>query len=175
MTAVPDLSVLLLVGMLMVSALYHRFPWNSYRTVAWWRQADHAMIALFIAGTYGPVTLGAGHDTRSYVVLIVCWITAAAVNILWINHPRWLSVTIYLLLGWVALVNIDKLHESLSTPVQVLIVLGGLIYSAGAIAYAVKRPNISPRWFGFHEVFHAATIVAAGFHHVAIWLIILGT
>ncbi|RIX36107.1 Hly III family transporter [Corynebacterium falsenii] len=166
----------LLVCMLSVSALYHRFPWRTEGAVAGWRRADHSMIALFIAGTYGPVIIGANTDARSWIVLGVAWVAAlaaVALNILWITHPRWLSVSVYLILGWTALADLGNLSRGLGPAVLVLIIIGGIIYTAGAVAYALKWPNISVRWFGFHEVFHAATILAAGFHHIAIWLIVL--
>ncbi|HIW95601.1 MAG TPA: hemolysin III family protein [Candidatus Corynebacterium gallistercoris] len=169
---------LLLVAMLSVSALYHRFPWRSEAAVAAWRRADHAMIALFIAGTYGPVLLGASTSAHTLFTLGVAWVAAIAaviLNIVWITHPRWMSVSIYLLLGWIGLADITSLATRLSTATLILILSGGAVYTAGAISYALKRPNFSERWFGFHEVFHAATIIAAGIHHVAVWLTVLGS
>ncbi|MGN0096900.1 MAG: hemolysin III family protein [Corynebacterium sp.] len=168
---------LCLAGMLGVSALYHRVPWKSEGSVQWWRRADHAMIAIFIAGTYGPVFIGADAPGNRTPILVLCWVTAlaaVAVNILWINHPRWLSVSIYLCLGWIALLGMKILWAGLTVPELVLIITGGAIYSLGALVYALKWPTISEHWFGFHEVFHAGTIIAAGLHHIAIWMIVLG-
>ncbi|WP_202616710.1 PAQR family membrane homeostasis protein TrhA [Corynebacterium neomassiliense] len=178
-----DLSVatvvysLCLAGMLAVSATYHRFPLRSESSVQGWRRADHSMIAVFIAGTYGPVFIGADAPGDKAPIFIVCWslaLVAVAMNIFWIDHPRWLSVAVYLGLGWVAVFGMDMLTAGLSTTELVLILVGGFIYSAGALCYALKWPNISEKWFGFHEMFHAGTIVAAGLHHIAIWMIVLG-
>ena len=174
LTAATAVYVACLIGMLGVSATYHRFPWRSERAIGAWRRADHSMIAIFIAGTYGPVCIGA-RDGNPWL-LVACWITAlvaVAVNLFWIDHPRWVSVPLYLILGWLAIFDFDALKTGLSTPVLVLIVVGGIIYSLGAIGYGFRQPNLNKRWFGFHEVFHAATIVAAGLHNIAIWLIII--
>ena len=176
LTLATIVYVILLVGMLTVSALYHRYPWRTDAAVAAWRRADHAMIALFIAATYGPVVLAADHTTMAGWLLLACWVLAIGaviLNLVWITHPRWLGVGVYFGLGWIAVIDIGALISGLSTAVLTLILLGGLVYTAGALSYALKRPNISDRWFGFHELFHAATIVAAGLHHIAIWLIIL--
>lgn len=166
-----------LVAMLGVSGLYHRAPWRSEGAVRGWRRADHSMIAIFIAGTYGPVTVST-FDTFAdgQWVLLVCWIAAlvaVAINVFWIGHPRWLDVGIYLALGWLIIFKITDFAREVPTAAGLLIVIGGLIYMVGAISYGLKRPNFSERWFGFHEFFHATTVVAAGLHHVAIWLIVL--
>lgn len=164
-----------LVGMLATSATYHRFPWRSERAVVAWRRADHAAIAVFIAGTYTPVFIGATDSPQRFIILIVCWcaaLLAVALNVVWIDHPRWLSVTVYMVLGWIAVFDLGGLIDGLTVPAMVLILVGGAIYSLGALGYALKWPNPSERWFGFHEVFHAATIVAAGLHHIAIWIIV---
>ena len=176
LTLATIIYVVLLIGMLTVSALYHRFPWRTEAAVAAWRRADHAMIALFIAGTYGPVILAADRTAMAGWLLLACWllaIGAVILNLVWITHPRWLGVAVYFALGWIAVFDFGALASGLSTAVLVLILVGGGVYTAGAISYALQRPNISDRWFGFHELFHAATIVAAGLHHIAIWLIIL--
>lgn len=135
------------------------------------------MIAVFIAGTYGPIAVNAFDSVRDGLwILPVCWMAAAVavgVNIAWIGHPRWLDVVIYLIIGWLAVLKIGDFATGTPLTAGILIVVGGLIYTAGAVVYGLKRPTFSERWFGFHELFHAATIVAAALHHVAIWLIIL--
>lgn len=185
MTLFTALYSLCLVGMLMVSAIYHRAPWRSAEAIDGWRRADHSMIAVFIAGTYGPLTIGA-FGTEFFIgkglfnfgglwILLVCWIAAiaaVALNVFWIDHPRWLDVTVYLTLGWLAVIGALGYFEALGPAIAALMVLGGLVYSVGAVVYAKKWPNPSDRWFGFHEVFHAATIVAAVLHHVAIWMLV---
>lgn len=174
---ITALYTLCLIGLFGVSALYHRAPWRSETTVRGWRRADHSMIAIFIAGTYGPITVFSfGSWGDGLWILPACWalaIAAVMMNIFWIGHPRWLDVVVYLALGWLAVLNIGGFIESIPTVAGALIVIGGLVYSAGAVVYGLQRPNPSVRWFGFHEVFHAATIVAGGLHHVAIWGLIL--
>lgn len=178
LTWVTALYTLCLIGLFTVSALYHRAPWRREATVQAWRRADHSMIAVFIAGTYGPVTVYSFDSWSGGLwILPVCWaaaVAAVALNVFWIGHPRWVDVIVYLVLGWVAVLKLGGFVTALPVVPGVLIVVGGLIYSAGAVVYGRKRPNPSERWFGFHEVFHAATIVAAALHHVAVWLLILG-
>ncbi len=109
-------------------------------------------------------------------MLPVCWvaaIAAVALNVFWIGHPRWVDVVVYLVLGWVALLRLPGFVDVFPAVAGILVLIGGLVYTAGAVVYGRKSPNPSDRWFGFHEVFHAATIVAAALHHVAIWLLIL--
>lgn len=174
---VTVLYSLCLVALFSVSALYHRVSWRSEATVQAWRRADHSMIAVFIAGTYGPVVVYSFSSwSEGLWILPVCWIAAiaaVALNIFWIGHPRWVDVVVYLVLGWVALLKLPDFVAVFPPVAGILIVLGGLVYSAGAVVYGLQRPNPSVRWFGFHEVFHAATIVAAALHHGAIWLLIL--
>ena len=183
---VTGLYSVCLVGMLATSSLYHRAPWRSETTVQGWRRADHVMIAVFIAGSYGPVTVGAfgsewfhnagwGYSGGLWI-LVLSWAAAAAaaaLNIVWINHPRILSSAVYMLLGWLAIVAPLGYLEGIGVAASILMVLGGFVYTLGAIVYAFKWPNPSDRWFGFHEVFHATTIVAAALHHIAIWLVVL--
>lgn len=175
-----------LVGMLATSALYHRAPWRSEATVQGWRRADHVMIAVFIAGSYGPVTVGAfGSEWYhpgglGYMgglwILVLSWVAAASaavLNITWIDHPRILSTAVYMVLGWLAIIAPLGYYEGIGLTPSVLMLVGGLIYTLGALIYALKWPNPSERWFGFHEMFHASTIIGAALHHIAIWLVIL--
>lgn len=172
-TWLTALYVVCLVGSMAVSALYHRGRWRTAATVRRWRRADHAMIAVFIAGTYGPVVAAALAPPDAAVILAVCWVlavAAVALNMFWIGHPRWLDVVVYLSLGWLIVWEAPALWSGAGPAVTLLIAVGGVVYSLGAVVYGLRRPNPSERWFGFHEVFHAATIVAAVLHHVAIWL-----
>jgi hemolysin III len=168
---------LCLIGLFAVSALYHRVPWRRETTVQAWRRADHSMIAIFIAGTYGPIAVFAFDSwSEGLWILPVCWVLAVAavvMNVFWIGHPRWLDVVVYLSLGWLAVLKVGGFVDTIPLVAGVLIVVGGIIYSLGAVVYGLRRPNPSVRWFGFHEVFHAATIVAGGLHHVAIWILVL--
>lgn len=125
---VTALYTLCLVGLFTVSALYHRAPWRSDATVQAWRRADHSMIAVFIAGTYGPVVVYSFDSWSSGMwVLPVCWvaaIAAVAMNIFWIGHPRWVDVVVYLVLGWVAVLRLPGFVEALPAVAGVLIVIG---------------------------------------------------
>lgn len=169
------LYVACLIGALATSALYHRGPWKTETTVQWWRRADHATIAIFIAGTYGPICATALPSTTAAWILTAAWIGAAAavaLNLIWIDHPRWLDALVYLALGWLIVWKIPALWVGAGPAAVILVAVGGVIYSLGAVVYAIQWPNPSDRYFGFHEVFHAATIAAAIVHHVAIWLLI---
>ncbi|WP_374703518.1 PAQR family membrane homeostasis protein TrhA [Corynebacterium xerosis] len=172
-TWMSALYVVCLIGSMGVSALYHLGPWRSESAVLMWRRADHAMIAVFIAGTYGPVSVMALPPERAILLLSLCWagaLFAVLLNVVWVNHPRWLGVSVYLLLGWLVIWEIPNLWTGLGPAVTILLGVGGFIYTFGALVYALKWPNPSKRFFGFHEVFHAATIIAATLHHIAIWL-----
>ncbi|MGX6968484.1 PAQR family membrane homeostasis protein TrhA [Corynebacterium sp. c7Ub_26] len=175
--AATALYCVCLLGMLTVSALYHRVPWHTKRAVDIWRRADHSMIAIFIAGTYAPVAVYAFNSMSDGLwILPTAWIAAGgavAVNLLWPDHPRWLDVVIYLVLGWLVVVKAAALVSLIPVAALVLIIVGGVIYSLGAIVYGAQSPNPSDRWFGFHEVFHACTIVAAALRHIAIWLLMV--
>ena len=120
--------------------------------------------------------MGGWFNTGGLWILAVCWLAAAAavvLNLVWIDHPRWLDATTYLTLGWLAAIGAVGYYQQLRLAVSLLMLLGGIVYSLGAVIYAKQWPNPSPRWFGFHEVFHAATILAALLHHIAIWILVL--
>ncbi len=158
-----------------VSAAYHRGHWGE-RSGLMLRRLDHANIFVFIAASYTPLALLLLSPASRNLLLIAVWTTALAgvlFNLVWINSPRWLHTALYLLMGWAALGWIGEFWTNASTPVFVLIALGGLIYSGGAVVYALKWPDPSPRYFGYHEIFHACTIVAASCHYVAIAMITL--
>jgi hemolysin III len=153
-----------------VSALYHRVPWRP-RAARWMRRVDHAGVFLLIAGTYTPVALLALDGLWRSAVLGVVWTGAAAaiaVKFLWIEGPRWLAAAIGLALGWVAVVAMPELVRTLPAAAVVLLAAGGLAYTAGAIVYARGRPNPVPSVFGYHEVFHALTIVGVACQYTAI-------
>jgi hemolysin III len=152
------------------SALYHRVTWTP-RVRLWMRRLDHAGVYLLIAGTYTPVSLIALSGNWRIVVLAVVWSGAIAAIILkfaWVEAPKWLAAAIGLALGWVAVVALPQLAEHLPRAGFVLLVVGGLAYTAGAIVYARRRPDPVPAVFGYHELFHALTIVAVTCQYVAI-------
>jgi hemolysin III len=157
-------------GMLGVSALYHRVTWSS-RARPWMRRADHAGIYLLIAGTYTPVGLLSMHGTLQRVVLGVVW-SGAALAILtklcWVRSPKWLSAVFGLALGWVGVLAFPQLERSAGPGAVAFLGAGGLAYSAGAIVYARRKPDPFPTVFGYHELFHALTLVALACQYVAI-------
>jgi hemolysin III len=168
-TAVYAATVTMLFG---TSALYHRLNWSP-RAHAVMKRLDHSMIFVFIAGTYTPIAALTLPHRSAAVVLTVVW-TGAVFGVLlqsaWPSAPRWLSVPCYIGLGWVAVFVMPQLLHNAGVAALVLIIAGGAIYTVGAVVYATKRPNPIPGVFGFHEVFHLCTLVAALCHYVAIWL-----
>ena len=161
------LSVALLFG---TSAAYHRGSWSG-RSHEVMKRLDHSMIFILIAGTYTPFSLLLLEGTARWAVFGLVWGGAVAGVVLRnvVRRPaRWLFVGIYLLLGWVALGVLPQLHERGGAVVVTLLLVGGLFYSLGALVYALQRPDPSPRWFGFHEVFHAFTLAAFATHYVAV-------
>jgi hemolysin III len=170
--AIYAVSVSALFG---VSALYHRVSWTPpvRRRM---RQLDHSMIFLLIAGTYTPVGLLVLEGTLATVVLAVVWVGAVAgiaLELAWTTAPRWLGGTVYLALGWVAVVATPQLFARLGLAGGLLIVAGGLAYSAGAAVYALRRPDPVPATFGYHEVFHLLVIAGVAAHFLAISLFAL--
>ncbi|PZU49824.1 MAG: hemolysin III [Microbacterium sp.] len=156
------------------SALYHRFNWGP-KTKAVLKRIDHANIMLLIAGTYTPIAVLALPPQKGLLLLILVW-SGALLGILfrvfWINAPRWLYVALYLLLGWAAVMYLVDLFQA-NPAMMVLVIVGGLLYTGGAICYALKKPNPWPGHFGFHEIFHVCTVLAFLCHWVACLLIAL--
>ena len=153
-----------------VSALYHRVTWGP-RARLRMRRADHAGVYLLIAGTYTPVSILVLQGAWRPVVLAIVWAGAAAAIALkfaWVAAPRWLAAAIGIALGWVAVVVLPQLMGSLAPTAVTLLVLGGLLYTAGAIIYAVRRPDPVPTVFGYHELFHALTIIAVTCQYASI-------
>jgi len=135
------------------------------------RRVDHAGIYLLIAGTYTPVGLLALHGSLQHVVLAVVWAGAGAailIKLCWVGAPKWLSAVFGIALGWVGVVAMPQLAHSAGIAAVVLLAAGGVAYTAGGIVYAARRPNPAPAVFGYHEVFHALTIVALACQYVAI-------
>ena len=161
---------LLLFG---TSALYHRLSWSTTGE-AILRRMDHSNIYVFIAATYTPLALLLLTGTSRVLLLVSVWASAiigVLFRILWLSAPRWLYTALYIGMGWAAVAWLPQLWASGGTLVIALVGLGGLIYTGGAVVYALKRPNPSPTWFGFHEIFHTCTVLAAGCHYAAIALV----
>jgi len=153
-----------------VSALYHEVTW-SVAARRWMRRLDHSMIFLLIAGTYTPFGLLILPGTLALAVLAVVWggaLLGMALNVAWIDAPKWFSAVVYVLLGWVAVVAFPELVSQLGATATGLIALGGALYSAGAVVYALGRPDPVPDVFGYHEVFHAFVIAAAAAHYAVV-------
>ncbi|MCW2674697.1 MAG: hemolysin family channel protein [Frankiales bacterium] len=170
-------SVALLFG---TSAAYHRGRWSP-RAHGIMARLDHSMIFVLIAGTYTPFSVLLLHGPLRWVVLGVVWGGALAGILLRLasgnvfrHPPRWVFVVLYVALGWVAVAVVPQLLSAGGVAVLVLVVVGGLLYSLGALVYARKKPDPSPRWFGFHEVFHAFTLAAFVTHYVAVSLAVYG-
>ncbi|CAA9317100.1 MAG: FIG01964566: Predicted membrane protein, hemolysin III homolog [uncultured Nocardioidaceae bacterium] len=166
-SAVYAVCAVLLFG---VSALYHTGTWSP-AAHARLKRFDHANIFLLIAGSYTPYTMLLLDRSDATALLSLVWVGAAAgvlFRVFWIGAPRWLYVPIYLALGWAAVFWTPQFAASASTTVLILLVVGGALYSIGGIVYGLQRPNPSPTWFGFHEVFHSLTIAAFVVHYVGI-------
>ncbi len=169
-TAVYSVTVCGLFG---VSSLYHRRSWNSHRAEYWINRLDHSMIFVFIAGSYTPFATLAMPAVTGTIVLAVVWggaLAGVALTMLWPQAPRWVGVPIYLALGWVAVFVLPDLLAHAGVAALVLLIVGGALYSIGAVMYGLRRPNPWPSTFGFHEFFHSATVLAAICHYIAVWL-----
>lgn len=169
--AVYLVTSLLLFG---ISALYHRINWSP-KKFAMMRRFDHANIFLLIAGTYTPLALGTLEIDKARVLLIAVWsgaILGVLFRMFWITAPRWIYVPLYVALGWAAVFYLGDISRG-NFAAMVLIVIGGLLYTAGALVYAFKWPNPSPKNFGFHEIFHAFTVLAFFCHWTAALLAVL--
>ena len=162
---------LLLFG---ISALYHRFNWKP-KTKVMLKRFDHANIFLLIAGTYTPLAVLALPPGKGIPLLFMVWSGALLgifFRVFWVHAPRWLYVALYILLGWAAMMYIVDLFQA-NAAMMVLVIVGGLAYTAGAVIYGLKKPNPIPGVFGFHEIFHTLTVVAFMCHWTAILLIAL--
>ncbi|MET1007972.1 MAG: hemolysin III family protein [Propionibacteriaceae bacterium] len=155
------------------SGLYHRGSWGD-RGEAVLRRMDHANIYVFIAATYTPFALMMLTGSSRVLLLSVIWSAALAgllFRLFWLSAPRWLYTVLYLAMGWAAVGWFKQFYDAGGLTVFLLILVGGLFYTFGAVVYGLKRPNPSPRWFGFHEIFHACTLLAFAAHYTAISLI----
>ncbi len=165
-----------LAAMFGASALYHRRPWRSARARAWARRVDHSMIFVFIAGTYTPFALLAFSGVLPAVVLACVWTGAAlgvVLNVSWIDAPKWVTAPVYLLVGWVGVIAAPQFFTELDVASAVLVTVGGVLYTLGALAYATQWPDPFPATFGFHEVFHVLVLAAAASQFVAVSIVVL--
>ncbi|WP_331273138.1 PAQR family membrane homeostasis protein TrhA [Motilibacter deserti] len=166
-TAVFAMTAILLFG---VSATYHRGSWGP-RAHAVLKRLDHSNIFLIIAGTYTPFATLLLDNAGGRTLLWLVWagaLVGVLFRVFWSDAPRWLYTPVYVALGWVAVFYLPEILRHGGVAVLVLLLVGGLFYTVGGIVYAAKRPDPSPRWFGFHEVFHAFTLVAFVVHYIAV-------
>ncbi|MDQ0726076.1 hemolysin III family protein [Microbacterium sp. W4I20] len=164
-------SSLLLFGN---SALYHRIDWSPPVKLLL-KRIDHANIFLLIAGTYTPLAVLALPPAKGSLLLSLVWggtVVGILFRVFWIHAPRWLYVALYLLMGWAAVMFMADLLAA-NVTMMVLVIVGGLLYTGGAIVYAMKKPNPWPGHFGFHEIFHVCTVLAFLCHWTACLLITL--
>jgi hemolysin III len=165
-----------LAAMFGASALYHRFPWRSATARLRARRLDHAMIFVFIAGTYTPFTLLAFSGALRVVVLASVWagaVLGVVLELYWIHAPRWVSAIAYLAVGWIGIIALPEFFPALGIAAAVLLIVGAGLYTIGAVTYATTWPNPSPATFGFHEIFHLLVIAAAVVQFVALSLVVL--
>jgi hemolysin III len=168
-TSIYAATVTLLFG---TSALYHRINWKPAAHLRM-KRLDHSMIFVFIAGTYTPIAALTLDGSAAVAVLVAVWTGAlfgVALQTAWPSAPRWLSAPCYIGLGWVAVFVFPQLLHNAGVAAFVLMAVGGVVYTVGGVVYALKRPNPWPGVFGFHEVFHLSTLIAAACHYIAIWL-----
>lgn len=161
------ITAVLLFG---TSAVYHRGTWGPTAQAAL-RRADHANIFLIIAGTYTPLAILLLDTRTATILLVIVWsgaLLGLAARMLWLGAPRWVYTPVYIALGWVAVGFMKQFWDTGGPAVVWLVALGGLAYTGGAVVYALKRPNPSPRWFGFHEIFHVGTVIGFWCHFAAV-------
>lgn len=163
-----------LLSMFGISAIYHRGQWSPESRI-FWRKLDHSGIYIMIAGTFTPVTLLALSPESGKKLLTIIWIVAllgVIQSIFFVTIPRIFSSILYLIAGYMVLPFIDELTEKLPRISMIMLIAGGLTYSLGALAYAFKWPNLNPRVFGFHEVFHLLVSIAALMHFALVYSLI---
>ncbi|MGH2921180.1 MAG: PAQR family membrane homeostasis protein TrhA [Gaiellaceae bacterium] len=159
-----------------VSALYHRVTWRP-QTRRWMRRLDHAAIYLLIAGTYTPFGLLALSGAWRWTILPIVWggaLVAIVFRLAWVDSPKWVSAVMAVALGWIGVVALPQLWDHAGVAGIALLGAGGLLYTAGAIVYARRRPDPVPAVFGYHELFHALVIAAAACQYAAVALVVVG-
>jgi hemolysin III len=162
-------------ALLGTSALYHRVTWRP-KARRWMKRLDHSMIFVLIAGTYTPVALLALKGTLSSTILIVLWAGALGgviFKLVWIDAPKWLFAAVYVALGLVTAAVLGELPATIGWLGVAGLAGGGLLYLVGAVIYASGRPNPWPKVFGYHEIFHALVLAAAGLHYAVIAFAVL--
>ena len=166
--AIYAISLSALLG---TSALYHRVNWKRPTSRMWMRRLDHSMIFLLIAGTVTPFLVLVVGGALATALLIAVWAGALAgifVEVVWVNSPRWVSAAVYLTVGWIGAIAFPSIVANAGIGAGVLIAVGGVLYTVGAVVYARQRPDPRPTVFGYHEIFHALVIAAAACHFAVV-------
>jgi hemolysin III len=164
-----------LVAMFGASALYHRFPFRSAGRRAWARRLDHSTIFVFIAGTTTPFALLRFTGATPTIVLAAVWggtVLGLILNLAWIDAPKWLTALAYLSVGWVTVIAAPQLFSKVGLTGALLVIIGGALYTLGAVIYAFRWPNPFPATLGFHEVFHLLVVAAAVTQFVSVSLVV---
>lgn len=170
-------SIVYVFGLLFlfgVSSIYHIPHWEP-QPRAFLKRIDHSAIFILIASTFTPLCMLALPEAPGKQLLIIIWSAAAlglVQSIFWVKAPKWVTAILYVVMGWLALPYLGELKESLGSARVLLIVAGGVVYTIGAIFYAMKKPNFKPGVFGYHELFHLFTIIGALLHFVVIYQLI---
>lgn len=163
-----------LCGLFAVSALYHRVQWQPAARMRM-RRLDHSFIFVLILGTSVPVSsLAMSSDSGTRFISVVAFAVACGVlqSLVFVNASKWVSIVLYITVGWLVIPHLSELHQTLGPQRLWLLAAGGVTYTAGALVYALKRPNPAPRVFGYHEIFHILVVIAAGFHFAVIWSLV---
>jgi len=163
------------MNILGISALYHRPTWEP-KARAWMRRLDHSMIYVFIAASITPFALLVLDGGMAWAALAIAWggaLLGVLLSVLWVNAPKWLTVIIYIALGWVGVICVPQILDALGWWAILGLLLSGILYTAGAIIYATGRPDPAPKTFGYHELFHSLVTGAAGTHYVVVAVLVL--
>jgi len=172
-TTIYALSTVLLFS---ISATFHRGNWGP-KMHGTLQRMDHATIFLLIAGSYTPFAVAVITGEQGKTLLWIIWSAALLgmiFRVVWVGAPRWLIVPIYIALGWCAMFYLPTIWRNGGTAVFFLLLAGGICYSVGGVIYGLRRPNPSPKWFGFHEVFHSLTLGGYVTHYVGVSLAVYG-
>lgn len=164
------------LALFVVSAVYHTGRWHESVQRAL-KRIDHSNIFIMIAGSYTPFSLLLLSGSHAAIMLSLVWggaLLGVVFKVFWLSAPRWIYVPLYLVLGWAAVLYWPEFVDAAPTAVLVLMIVGGGLYTLGALVYGFKWPDPFPRWFGFHEVFHTLTIAAFIVHYVGVSLLVYG-
>jgi hemolysin III len=156
------------------SSVYHRFTWSP-KTRIFIQKFDHSAIFILIASTVTPIAILALPTEKGRSLLTLIWIATSIgvlISVLWVSVPKWFMAGLCVCIGWLSFPYLSAFKASLSPNQVWLLVAGGITYSSGAFFYATKRPKLWPQYFGYHELFHLCTLIAASFHFIAIYFLI---